>query len=539
MSRAYGAALASLVLAVTTGCVSNRNSDPISHHEYRNPILFADYSDPDVIRVGNNYYLVASTFHFSPGIPVLKSEDLIHWTIVAHVLPRLTFDPKYDLPGPVLITDATERYRSAPEMGSRYAAGVWAPAIRYHDKRYYVYFPTPTEGIFMSSAETAEGPWTPPVAVIPEPRLEDPCPFWDDDGQAYLIHSRVGAGPLVLHKMSADGTHVLDVGTVIVEDPKNLPTLEGPKLIKRNGWYYIFAPFGGVGDGPQAVLRSKAIYGPYEYRTVLEKGTTNVQAPHQGGYVETPSGQGWFVHFNQTDGYGRIVHLQPVQWRDDWPVIGDPIPGSVAGQPIATHAIPDVGRVFAAVHPQTSDEFDANTLGVQWEWNHNPDSSKWSLQERRGFLRLHASSATDLVAARNTLTQVLQGEASQMDALMEVSHMADGERAGLAMFQLQPAWIGVVQEGGERFITFSSAGVETRGPKLTHAAARLRIDVANGEAQFSYRTGEATRFAMLGKAKLRFSWWKGSRPALFTYNTSARSEDLGMIDIDWFRWQTQ
>ncbi len=152
--------------------------------------------------------------------------------------------------------------------------------------------------------------------------FEDPCPFWDDDGTAYLIHSRTGAGPLILHRMSADGKHVLDEGKIIVQDPEHLPVLEGPKLYKRNGYYYIFAPFGGVGSGAQAVLRSRQIYGPYEHRVVLAQGSTNINGPHQGGYVETPDGEGWFVHFQADGAHGRIVHLEPVRWQDDWPVIG-------------------------------------------------------------------------------------------------------------------------------------------------------------------------------------------------------------------------
>jgi len=241
--------------------------------DYRNPILFADYSDPDVIRVGDRYFMTASSFHFSPGLPLLESRDLVHWTLIGHALPKLSFDPKYDLPGPLGFSDGSERARFFAEMGHRYSAGVWAPAIRHHKGRFYIYFPTPTEGIFMVSAKQPEGPWTAPVAVMAEPKLEDPCPFWDDDGKAYLIHSRVGAGPLILHRMSGDGTRVLDAGKVIVEDPVNLPVLEGPKLLKRNGWYYIFAPYGGVEKGPQAVLRSKNIYGPYEFRTVLAQAT--------------------------------------------------------------------------------------------------------------------------------------------------------------------------------------------------------------------------------------------------------------------------
>jgi beta-xylosidase len=237
---------------------------------YRNPILPADYSDPDIIRVGETYYLVASSFHFSPGVPILTSKDLVHWTIAGHVLPKLPFAPEYDLPGPVPTDDAGARMpREMRASGQRYAGGVWAPSIRHHDGKFYVYFATPYEGVFMSTATKVEGPWSAPVAVVAGPGFEDPCPFWDEDGQAYLVHGKVGAGPLVLHRMAPDGKSVLDGGTVIVEDAKVLPVLEGPKLYKRNGWYYIFAPIGGVETGPQAVMRSKSIWGPYEHREVL------------------------------------------------------------------------------------------------------------------------------------------------------------------------------------------------------------------------------------------------------------------------------
>ena len=500
---------------------------------YRNPILFADYSDPDVIRVGDRYYMTASSFHFSPGLPLLESRDLVHWTLIGHALQKLPFDPRYDLPGPLGFSDGSERARFFAEMGHRYSAGVWAPALRFHKGRFYIYFPTPTEGIYMVSAKKPEGPWTAPVAVIAQPRLEDPCPFWDDDGQAYLVHSRVGAGPLILHRMSADGTRVLDAGKVIVEDPANLPVLEGPKLLKRNGWYYIFAPYGGVEKGPQAVLRSRNIYGPYEARTVLAPGNTPIQGPHQGGYVETPKGEGWFLHFNSAGAYGRIVHLQPVRWQDDWPIMGDPIEGSsTTGQPVMAHAAPDVGRTWPPVAIQASDEFTTQKLGVQWEWNHNPLDANWSLAARPGFLRLTATRAVDFVAARNTLTQILQGPAMEVTVSMDLKGMRDGQRAGLGILQVQPNWIGVVRTAGMPYLTWSSAGALVRGPGIQGSSLVLRLRTENEMVSYEFSTDDGGSFTPWGdQVKLRFSWWKGARPALFSFNTG--EGEPGYADFDW------
>lgn len=503
--------------------------------DYVNPILHSDYSDPDVIRVGNRYYMTASTFHFSPGLPLLESRDLVHWTLIGHALPKLTFDPKYDLPGPLGFSDGSDRARFFAETGHRYSAGVWAPAIRHHKGVFHIYFATPTEGIFVVTAKKPEGPWSAPVAVIAEPRLEDPCPFWDDDGNAYLIHGRVGAGPLVLHRMAPDGKSVLPGGKTIVEDPVNLPVLEGPKLLKRNGWYYIFAPYGGVEKGPQAVMRSKDIWGPYEWRTVLAQGDTKVQAPHQGGYIETPKGEGWFAHFNSTGAYGRIVHLQPVRWVDDWPIMGDPIEGSATtGQPVARHAMPDVGRTWPKVSIQTSDEFSARKLGLQWEWNHNPLDSAWSLATRPGFLSLTGTHASDFVAARNTLTQVLHGPSTTISTRVEVSAMSDTQRAGLGILQVQPNWIGVVQTAGQRRLTMSTAGAQIAGPVITQNSVVLRMQVADETVAYEYSLDEGKTFAPLGeRVKLRFAWWKGARPALFSFYTGAEQAQPGRADFDW------
>lgn len=482
---------------------------------YRNPILFADYSDPDVIRDGANYYLIASTFEFVPAIPILQSPDLVHWTILGHVVERLNMDPRYSMVG-----------------GNRYGQGVWAPAIRKHNGIYYVYFPTPSEGIFVSTARSITGPWSAPVAVIAGSGLEDPCPFWDDDGKAYLIHSKTGAGPLILHRMSADGARVLDPGQVIVDDPVHLPVLEGPKLYKRDGYYYIFAPFGGVGSGSQAVLRSRDIYGPYDYRVVLAQGNTGINGPHQGAYVETPDGTGWFVHFQLDGAHGRIVHLEPVRWKEGWPVIGDDPSGNDPGQPVALGPIPGRPRKVSRQRPQTSDEFNGTELGPQWEWNHNPDNAHWSLRAHPGFLRLIPMQAGRLLAARNTLTQSMQDNSFVFTSRLDLAGMKDGAHAGLAMFEQAPSGLEIVQSHGRRRVIFFDAGGETAGPEISQTTLQLRVRVQGDQARYFFSLDGGRSFHALGAAtQLHFSWWKGSRPSLFAYTTAAG--DPGAVDFDW------
>jgi len=482
---------------------------------YRNPVLFADYSDPDVIRDGTNYYLIASSFHFVPGIPILQSTDLVHWTILGHVVQRLEMDPAYNLIG-----------------GNRYGGGVWAPSIRKHDGLFYVYFPTPKEGIFVSTAKEISGPWSAPVAVIAQAGLEDPCPFWDDDGQAYLVHSKVGAGPLILHRMSPDGKHVLDPGKVIVEDRENLPFLEGPKLYKRNGYYYIFAPFGGVGTGSQAVLRSRNIYGPYEHRKVLAKGSTDINGPHQGGYVETPDGEGWFVHFQSRGAHGRIVHLEPVRWQDDWPIIGEEINGSTTGQPVPSGPIPGHPQTVSQAQPQTSDEFSTSLLGPQWEWNHNPDDAHWSLTARDGYLRLTPMHASGLLDARNTLTQSMESNSFEFTVRIDLAGMKPGTHAGLAMFEKAASGLEIVQSGSERRLNYFRLPESADGPLITQTILQLRVRVDGEQARYFYSLDDGRSFQALGgPTKIAASWWKGSRPAVFAYNTEGA--DAGFVDLDW------
>lgn len=328
---------------------------------------------------------------------------------------------------------------------------------------------------------------------------------------------------------------MLDEGKVIVDDHSKLPTLEGPKFYRRSGYYYIFAPFGGVGTGAQAVLRSKNIYGPYESRTVLEQGSTNVNGPHQGGYVETPDGQGWFLHFSQRGGYGRILYLEPVQWKEGWPIMGAPIDGQTAGQPVDEYPKPNTGKSYPIETPQSSDEFNTDTLGLQWEWNHNPDDTKWSLKDRPGFLRLNASLATDLIHARNTLTQQMEHEDFELTARIDATAMQDGQRTGLAMFGVHPSWIGVTKAQNKRSIVYTNGSEESTVGELTGNMIQLRMHVEKGKVSYSYSLDDGRSFRSEGPATLfAFSWWKAARPSLFTFNTQSQMPS-GSIDIDWVR----
>jgi len=383
---------------------------------YRNPIIHADYSDPDVVRVGDDYYMVASSFTCQPGIPVLHSKDLVNWRIINHVYQSLPL----------------ERYRK-PQHGQ----GSWAPSIRYHQGRYYVYFCTPEDGLFMAKTSDPAGYWE-LHQVQDVAGWEDPCPFWDTDGQAYLLHGRVGAGPAILHKMSPDGKRLLDGGRVIFQDPKRQPTLEGFKFMeKRDGYYYFAAPAGGVATGWQSVFRSKNIYGPYEDRIVLRQGKTTVNGPHQGGLVETQTGEWWFIHFQDKKAYGRIVHLQPVNWRDGWPVIGADEDGSGAGQPAPEYRKPNVGKNYPVEIPQTSDEFDGPALGLQWQWQAAPDKDWYSLSAKAGQIRLYAvpvpSFGGNLLYAGSLLLQKFPAPAFSVTTKLELHANAAGERAGLVV----------------------------------------------------------------------------------------------------------
>lgn len=441
---------------------------------YSNPILYTDYSDPDVIRVGEDYYMVASSFSNSPALPVLHSKDLVNWRVISYVLERIP-EPGYEAP--------------------LHGHGVWAPAIRYHEGEFYVYYPMPDEGIFMCKARDAKGPWSEPVCVKRAKGWIDPCPFWDDDGQAYLVSafakSRSGIKSILhISPMNREGTEVTGDGMHVFDGRNTQPVIEGPKIYKRNGYYYIFAPAGSVKAGWQTALRSRNIYGPYEEKIVMLQGDSPVNGPHQGGWVDTPSGEDWFVHFQDVGNAGRIVHLQPMRWENDWPVIGQD-DGDGYGMPVSVWKKPDTGFVTEPYSPDDSDDFSGDSLGLQWQWNANYQK-EWYRMEKPGISLMAQRFKGVLCDAPNLLLQKWTAPAFSVTAKVRTEHMKDGDLAGLVSQGIFYTALAVRKENGilhlEHILGNMGGEEETRELSLAEdGTLYLGMQVyADGKGQFLF-----------------------------------------------------
>lgn len=413
---------------------------------YRNPILYADYSDPDAIRVGDNYFMIASSFCNAPGVPLLHSKDLVNWKVVNYVWDEVP----------------EKRYKS-PVHG----CGAWAPSIRFHNGTYYAFIPMPDEGIYVSTTKDPFGKWDKPYNLRPGAGWIDPCPFWDDDGRAYMVagvaKSRIGYKS-VLHvvEMTADAKELIGEEVKVFDGNENdQVTIEGPKFYKRNGYYYIFAPAGGVKTGWQTVLRSRNVFGPYEYKVVMRQGDSPVNGPHQGAWVDTPSGQNWFLHFQDVYAAGRIVHLQPMTWLDnDWPVIGIAKPGNDYGEPVMEYSKPDVGNTYTPCEPDSGDDFTGSSLGMQWQWNANPQKSWYKLNEpQHKGITLNAVSQPDcesIADLPNLLLQKWPAPEFCCTTAMDYSRLENGECAGIVNMGMSYAALAIEKnDDGFRLITYT------------------------------------------------------------------------------------
>lgn len=492
---------------------------------FKNPILPGDYSDLDAIRVGQDYYAISSTFQFSPGVAVLHSRDLVNWTILGHVAADLT--------------------RIGPELNwdrmNRYGKGVWAGSIRFHDGKFWVYFGTPDEGFFMSTATNAAGPWTPLHQFWKTSGWDDCCPFWDDDGQGYFVATQFSADPagikynIHLFKMSADGRELLMDSDKIIHQSRGS---EANKLYKINGTYYHF--YSEVKPEGRVVMmeRAKNIYGPYESRQLNHVGKQD-REPNQGGLVQTEAGDWWFLTHQGAGGFweGRTACLLPVTWTNGWPVIGA-IGEDGIGNMVWSAKKPING--FPVQIPQSDDEFSEPTLAPQWEWNYQPRDDKWSLTERTGWLRLHAFQPLhkgDFFKAGNTLTQRVMGyDGGEVMAKLDVNGMADGQTAGLCFFWKNFCTLGVVQQDGIRKVELNNSGARTIGPELKPGATNvwLKADI-DGQASSTFAWSlDGKTFTPIGD-NFKFGWgnYRGTRVGIYSYNDEA---GRGYLDVDFFHY---
>ncbi len=425
-------------------------------NKFRNPVLFADYSDPDVIRVEDTFFMTASSFNYTPGLPILVSKDLVNWSLVNYALENI----------------GQERFKIP-----RHSEGVWAPAIRFHEGMFYIYYGMPDEGYYVVRTKDPFGEWERPQLVLEGKGLIDPCPFWDDDGRAYIIHgyakSRIGFKSILgIFEISPDGLKAISEDHFVFDgnDPEHpAVTIEGPKVYKRNGYYYIWAPAGGVREGYQVVLRSENINGPYEIKKVMDQGNTVINGPHQGGLVDTLDGKEYFLHFQDRGLYGRICHLQQVTWNGDWPVVGEDPDGDGVGEPVFELDKPVVVN-DEPVYLEGTDSFDEGKPGLMWQWMGDHDDSFYGRAADeagagRGGLRLFCQNPSHddkpiLWRSSNVLTQKLIYPAFRAATHMDASGILPGERAGVCMTggQYVAAFI-ERDESGEYFVrTIHSEG---------------------------------------------------------------------------------
>ncbi len=527
---------------------------------FRNPIIAGDYSDPDPIRVGEDYYMAASTFESSPGVTILHSRDLVNWEYSGSVFDDLT------------VVDPAFRW----DRMERYGEGVFAPSLRYHDGKFWVFVNFFTDGFYMATTGHPSETWD--IHQIKDRNgrplrtrgWTDPCPFWDEDGKAYLASSRPGdVWYGYLFEMTPDGRQLLDadVDHMNIEDIEYgypmggtvyspFQSTEGNKIYKRNGYYFLihieFLP-DGQGCGTY-VMRSKNIYGTrddgtpggpgdpgeYEIYRIGEDGCEgiNQEFPGQGGLVNTPDGRWfWIGQFNRinTDKY-RVPHLVPVAWIDDWPVFGADIKN---GKGEMKWELPKPIKGYPMVYPFISDDFEDPELNPVWQWNHQPDNSKWSLSHNPGFLRLYAGKAKSFFKAPNTINQRhFKSDSTLVTIKILISGMEEGQKAGLAHFTggTSYAGLGVEIANGKKRLVYDANGkkntienIET-GQEILYLRTRIRMT----NRVSWYYSFDGNNFTVLKKTyDIQSGNFRGNMVGIFTYNTET---DSGYIDVDWFKY---
>ena len=479
---------------------------------YTNPVLPYDYSDPDVCRVGDTYLMTSSSFNNVPGLQILVSKDLVHWEIKDAAI-------RYRLPG----------YEEGNQVLGNF---VWAPSIREHDGKLYIFYGDPDRGIYCMHADISQGlqfplKWEKPVLVIAAKGFIDPCPLWDEDGRVWLCHGVAGSryglkSVLMMAELNSDALSVKVPGRIIFDGHGDHPTCEGPKLYKRNGYYYIMHPAGGVKTGYQVVQRSRNIYGPYELKVTLRQGKTSVNGPHQGAWVETPQGEHYFFHFQDVGAAGRIVHLQPMKWVKDWPEMGH------KGEPVS-----GVGRLEKGEKTYANfarrDEFDGLELALDWQWASGEVQPRWFFCDAANSrLRLYSAPRTEELMP-NMLLQKIPAVAFTATARVRFMPNKDkkiqgAEQAGLIVFGRESFTLEVPVTDQWCYVRLQmndkQQGQFFVGTQKTGADTTENTDIIWKKAGETFQ-------AVAG-------YWTGAQIGFFCTRDDRKFNDAGFLDIDWF-----
>ncbi len=532
------------ILLMQAASVRADDYETLHMEKIQNPMLWADVPDPDVIRVGDTYYLVSTTMHLMPGAPIMTSKDLKNWETVGYIFDRLTDSPKYDLLN-----------------GTVYGRGQWATSLKYHNGKFYALLAPNERGAmgdtYIFSAEKAEGPWT----IVSRMRHFHDCSlFFDDDGRVYVIY---GTGEMMELKPDLsdviEGTHQQLFQRE--EDEKGI--LEGSRMIKHNGKYYLLMISHVYAPGKhrrEVCYRADNIHGPYEKQVILESEFGGFSYEAQGTIVDTPDGDWMGIIFQDRGGVGRVLTVMPCRWVNGWPMLGD-----------ENGKVPETVRPLVNGQPATaivkSDDFSSDKLGLHWQWNHNPIDEAWSLKERPGCLRLKTNRVvSNLYLAPNTLTQRMEGPTCSGTIAIDISKMKDGDCAGLAAFNSDTGALVIKKKGKnlvlemvEMSVTLTDLDKEVTNVEekviesiplnaqlsTLNAQLFLRIDAdfrpVNGhgrDAANFYYSIDGSQWTQIGTKdyRLSFDWrrfFMGSKFGIFCYATKKKG---GYVDIEAFNY---
>jgi len=489
--------------------------------QYENPIILSDYSDPDVIRVGDDFYMVASSFNHVPSVPILHSKNLVEWELINYVADELPF-PKFN------------------EV--RHGEGAWAVSLRYHGGKFYCLVPFPDEGVYVAETEDIYGKWSPLRPLLIGKGFEDPCPIWDK-GKCYVafafVKSRIGFNSkLAVFETDENLTRVADKYKIIYDGTDLAPKIEGPKFYRRGKYFYILAPAGGVRTGWQVALRSAKIYGDYETKIIMTQGDTAVNGPHQGALIDLDDGgKRWaFIHFQDMGAYGRVVHLQPAIWRDDWVIVGRDEGDNLAGTPVSGGEYPvDVSTGYKI---EPSDEFDGDKLSLVWQTpaNRKPEWYEFKRGLKLNCVKYENSALSDLP---QLFMQKVQYRNFAVSARCKLNLVSDGDEVGFTVFGREYAYVCVVRREGQNYLEIRKGSI---GGSDDETLARSQIyDENHVDFKLSAKYEEPNRltykFTLGGRAFTHVFYaergvWTGAKIGVYARSDG---ESSGFATFKYFR----